>query len=161
MNTIVLDFFRIWGGVITAVSGVVTAASALIALVHYLRHWRDDEVRLAVEFDTYEPYVDINGCWSVNATVTITNVGKVPVTITGFAVDKKSIGKRVTVDKASYVDHFIDQGASVKDNAIISAKDSGVPLPKRIPIRVKWAKCGKNAVGVAIVKLDKPSPAGK
>ena len=37
----------------------------------------------------------------------------------GFAVDKKSIGKRVTVDKASYVDHFIDQGASVKDNAII------------------------------------------
>ena len=161
MKTTVIHFFAEWGQALSVLCGAVTAASALIALIHYLRHWRDDEIRLAVEFDTGEPYVNIDGLCSVVATAKITNVGKVPVTVTGFEIVKKSLAKRFIVEKASYSGDFLYQGASVEQCAIITAKERGVPIPKRIPLRVEWAKCGKNALGVAVVKFNETCPARK
>lgn len=161
VKTIAIQFFAEWGNALSVVCSVVTAASALTALIHYLRHWRDDEIRLAVEFDTGEPYVNIDGLCSVVATAKITNVGKVPVTVTGFEIVKKSLAKRFIVEKASYSGDFLYQGASVEQCAIITAKERGVPIPKRIPLRVEWAKCGKNALGVAVVKFNETCPARK
>jgi hypothetical protein len=89
------------------------------------------------------------------------NVGKVPVTVTGFEIVKKSLAKRFIVEKASYSGDFLYQGASVEQCAIITAKERGVPIPKRIPLRVEWAKCGKNALGVAVVKFNETCPARK
>ena len=69
--------------------------------------------------------------------------------------------KRFIVEKASYSGDFLYQGASVEQCAIITAKERGVPIPKRIPLRVEWAKCGKNALGVAVVKFNETCPARK
>ena len=105
--------------------------------------------------------MNIDGLCSVVATAKITNVGKVPVTVTGFEIVKKSLAKRFIVEKASYSGDFLYQGASVEQCAIITAKERGVPIPKRIPLRVEWAKCGKNALGVAVVKFNETCPARK
>lgn len=161
MKTIAIQFFAEWGHALSVVCSVVTAASALTALIHYLRHWRDDEIRLAVEFDAHKPYIGSNGLCGVVVLATITNVGKVPVTVTGFELAKKSLAKRFVVKATSYSGEFVYQGASIKQSAIIMAKDRGVSIPKRIPLRVKWAKCGKNALGVAVVKFDETGTAGK
>ena len=155
MKTAVIDFFAVWGQALSVLCSFVTAASALTALVHYLSHWREDEIRLAVEFDAHEPHLDVNGFYSVIALATITNVGKVAVTVTGFEIANKSLAKRFAVNAISDSDKFIDKGASVKQNAVVTAKERGVTVPEQIPIRVKWAKCGKNALGVAVLKRDK------
>lgn len=155
MKTAVIDFFAEWGQALSVLCSFVTAASALTALVHYLLHWRDDEIMLAVTFKAHEPNIDANGFCFVIAMATITNVGKVPVTVTGFEIAKKSLAKRFSVKAIFDSDKFIDQGASVEQNAIVTAKERGVAVPERIPLRVKWAEVGKNALGVAVVKRDK------
>ena len=125
---------------LSCLAAIATGASAVVALVHYLRHWRDDEVKLAVEPDHETTETDRDGRMFWGAYVRITNTGKIPVTITGFEFEDKSLYEHFEIDDRIYPDIFLYQGTADKTYAVVRAKESGVAIPKGITLRCKWAK---------------------
>ena len=144
---------------LVCLAACATGASAVVALVHYLRHWRDDEVKLAVELDHETTETDRDGKMFWGASVVITNTGKVPVTITGFEFVDKSLYERFELDDRIYPDIFLYQGTADKTYAAVRAKESGVAIPKDMALCCKWAKTQGNGKGRFTANETKPSAA--
>jgi len=123
---------------LVCLSALATGISAVAALVHYLRHWRDDDVKLSVVVLSEETEtVEGKSCWS--GTLRITNVGKVPVTVTALEIVEQDVADQFALDLDSAdLDKRLDQGASFKHGASLTAEERGVPLPERFTLLAKW-----------------------
>ena len=144
---------------LVCIAALATGVSAVVAVIHYLRQWRDDEVRLAVEAQD-EATETRNGRAEWHAAVTITNVGKVPVTITGLELAEDPQQKRMQLVTTFGIDGLLDQGAAVKCGTFVSAREQGVALPERMTIRCKYTKT-KTPNGYVIIEPHKRGPAGQ
>lgn len=124
---------------LVCLSALATGVSAVVAVVHYLRHWRDDDVRLSVVvFEEETESFDGRAYWS--GELRIANVGKVPVTVTAFEIVEQDVAEQFTLDLGStHFDKLLDQGAVVEHRASLTAEKRGVPLPERFTLRAKWA----------------------
>lgn len=123
---------------LVCLSAIATGVSAVVAVVHYLRHWRDDDVKLSVVLIEDETdMVDGKACWS--ATLRIANVGKVPVTVTALEIAEEDVAEKFVLDLDSAdINKLLNQGASFKHDASVTAEERGIPLPNRFTLRAKW-----------------------
>ena len=125
---------------LVCLSALATGVSAIVAVVHYLRHWRDDAVKLSVFCNVDESKVTGNPEKPWFGELRITNVGKVPVTMTALEIAEKDVAEKFTLlYGSSYLQKRLDQGAAIECTTILSAKDRGVTLPERFTIVAKWA----------------------
>ena len=158
----VMETYKMVLDTISCAAVVATGISAVVALVHYLRHWRDDEVKLAASLDHQKTDTDIRGRAAWHGIVSITNVGKVPVTVTGFELVDKSLCKAFEINGRFYREIFLDQGAVAADvNAHVRAKEPGVAIPKRIAFRCTWAKPEHPCDDVVVVDTAKACSTGQ
>lgn len=121
-------------------SALATGVSAIVAVVHYLRHWRDDAVNLSVIYLVKKTDVtgDAEKPWIGD--LRITNVGKVPVTVTALEIAEKDVAEKFTLScRSSHLNERLDQGAAFECEAILTAKKRGVTLPERFTLVAKWA----------------------
>lgn len=146
-----MRFYKIIIDTLMCIAALATGASAVVALVHYLRHWRDDEVKIVAEVYCRKAYVDRNGCDCLFVAVTISNVGKVPVTVTGFEFVDKSLEKDFNISCIPSLEVFLYQGTTGKARASIHANERGVSIPSNVAVRCKWAAERKNCDGSFIV----------
>ena len=119
-------------------SAIATGVSAIVAVVHYLRHWRDDTVKLSVVI-VEEETDTVNGKAYWSGTLRITNVGKVPVTVTALEIVEEDVAEKFELDLDSVdINKLLNQGASFKHDASLTAEERGISLPKRFTLRAKW-----------------------
>lgn len=120
-------------------SAIATGVSAIVAVVHYLRHWRDDAVNLSVIYLVKKTDVtgDAEKPWIGD--LRITNVGKVPVTVTALEIVEEDVAEKFELDLDSVdINKLLNQGASFKHDASLTAEERGISLPKRFTLRAKW-----------------------
>ena len=140
-------------------SAIATGVSAIVAVVHYLRHWRDDAVNLSVVNLVKKSKVTGNPEKPWFGELRITNVGKVPVTVTALEIAEKDVAEKFTlIYGSSYLEERLDQGAAIECTTILSAKDRGVTLPERFTIVAKWATAMEYN-GKVVIKPAKAGPA--
>ena len=154
-----MDTYQAILATISCLATVATGISAVVAVIHYRRHWRDDEVRLAVELHD-EATEMRDGLQEWHAAVRVTNVGKVPVTLAGLELADDPEQKRMSLVTSVYFDGLLNQGAAFECGAFVTARNKGVPLPERITIRCKWAKA-KQPNGYVVVEPHKVGSAGQ
>ena len=135
---------------LVCLSALATGISAVVAVVHYLRHWRDDDVKLSAELTEDETEL-VNGKAYWSGTLRITNVGKVPVTVTALEVAEEDVAEKFELDLDSVdIDKSLNQGASLKHAASLTAKERGISLPNRFTLRAKWTAPVSNGGKVVV-----------
>ena len=144
-----MDTYKIILDTFICLATIATGVSAVVAVIHYRRHWRDDEVQLVVVMTEDETKADgWSGC------LRITNVGKVPVTVTSLEIVEQDVAENFALDiGCAYFNKRLDQGATVEHRASLSAKKPGVALPERFTIRAKWEHA-EQAQGCVTVELE-------
>ena len=137
---------------LVCLSALATGISAVVAVVHYLRHWRDDDVKLSAvlikgKTDTVE------GCVYWSGTIRITNVGKVPVTVTALEIAEEDVAEKFELNLGSRdLNELLYQGASFEHDASLTAEERGISLPERFTIRAKWTMAHEANDGKLVVE---------
>ena len=159
MKDVILGFFATWNDAIVSISAVVTAISALVAVVATVKHWRDDKVRAVFLLDEYPLEVLDDGQFHLIVALAIVNAGKTPFTIDGVRFLKKEVAEGVEIELVDRLDDRLDQGASVKTRAHLYTTKNMVAFPKRFEIGLFSVE--RECIGVGVVQPYKVRPAIK
>ena len=158
MKAAVLDFFRVWGPAIMATSAFVTAASAFVALIAAIRHWRDDDPHLAFFVNKKSPNDGTYRYWYV---VRIVNAGRHPVHFIGFRV-MNGYPTAVNLGTYSYPadnKRLIAPGEMITVDAIVVTEYDDVTFPESAEI---WCETSaKKLIYVARVEFTDDCPAAE
>ena len=134
MKQLVLDFFREWGTAISVCSNVAMAVSAVVAVVHFKKHWRDDEPRASMRADQIAFKMESDGTKRLDLRITISNDGKVPFHIGKVIVSNDAAAMLFHRTDILDMDVILDQGATATERALIYTKDDKIAFPKEMTL---------------------------
>ena len=134
MNTeqLVQNFFNEWGTAISVCSNVAMAVSAVVAVVHFKKHWRDDEPRASMRTDQVSFKTESDGTKCLTLKVTVSNDGKVPFHIGKIVVSDDAAAMLFQFTEVADFDVILDQGTTVSKRAFIYTKDDKIAFPKEM-----------------------------
>lgn len=158
MKAAVLDFFRVWGPAIMATSAFVTAASAFVALIAAIRHWRDDDPHLAFFMLKKSPSDGTYRYWYV---IRIVNAGRHPVHFNRFVV-RNGYPTAINLGTYSYPadnKRLIAPGEMIAVDTIVVTEHDDVTFPESAEI---WCETSaKKLIYVARVEFADDCPAAE
>jgi len=152
-----LGFFKTWNDVIVSISAVVTAVSALVAVVATIKHWRDDKLRAVFLLDEYPFEVLDDGRLYMPVAIAVVNAGKIPFTIDGVRFLKKEVAEGIEIELVDRLDNRLDQGASLKTRAHLYTTKKMVAFPDRFEIGL--FSVDREQIGVGVIHPYKVRPA--
>ena len=158
MKDAILNFFKTWGEAIVATSAFVTAASALVALVAAIRHWRDDDPHLA--FFVNKKRLD-DGTYRYWYVIRIVNAGRHPQHFNRFIV-QNGFPTAINLGTYSYPadgKRLIAPGEAITVDAVVVTEHDDVTFPKSAEIWCETA--AQKLIYVARVEFTDDCPAGK
>ena len=145
--------------VVMAMSAVATAVSAIVAVVHFKKHWRDDDVFATIVLDDACLHELGLGRFLWSSDLLIVNSGKTAFSVyRATAVDELG-GKPLEIVLSPGVDKRLDQGTYFKTRAIVMAVDDKVSLPEEFVITV--IDPNGFQLGRQIAHLEDARPAGE
>ena len=133
MKDFLLGFFGRWGDTIRTISAAVTAASAFVALLVAIRHWRDDDPHLAFFMLKKSPSDGTYRYWYV---IRIVNAGRHPVHFNGFIV-KNGYPTAINLGTYSYPadgKRLVAPGETITVDTIVVTEHDDVTFPESAEI---------------------------
>ena len=143
--------------IVLALSGVATAVSAIVAVVHFKKHWRDDDVFATLIVDDERLHRRMNGLTDWSARLRVVNSGKTPFTVYKATASEEVGGDPLKIVLAPRCEYPLDQGTYFETRAIVTTPDNKVALPEKFVIAVIDPK--GVALGLHVVKLKDARPA--
>ena len=143
--------------IVLALSGVATAISAIVAVAHFKKHWRDDDVFATLIVDDERLYRRTNGLTNWSAKLRVVNSGKTVFSVYKATASEEVGGNPLKVVLAPRCEYPLDQGAYFETRAIVTTFDNKVALPEKFVITVVDPK--GVGLGFHIVNLKDARPA--
>ena len=143
--------------IVLALSGVATAISAIVAVAHFKKHWRDDDVFATLIVDDERLHRRTNGLTKWSAKMRVVNSGKTVFSVYKATASEEVGGDPLKVVLAPSCEYPLDQGAYFETRAIVTTFDNKVALPEKFVITVVDPK--GVALGFHVVKLKDARPA--